>query len=400
MIDGLPLSGSLSRCPAEEGMTRQRPKLFELLASERPDWDAVVVHLRDNPDDASYVDEETQQTALHLALARKKESRATRPRQEKSEFLGGTQSSSSEKRRRVIKTLLALHPDATSVRCKSRGYTPLAIACRTARLDDIADDAKVIRNLILSNQRSVSVCCRFGLTPILIHIKSVSRLKFDKVTLACHEPTMLAPDDDDENNGHEKRGAVTSFTAILDILARYSSQIQLEQALETAYQCNTLLILNLLSQEEASARRDMIVFGLKEARASSSLTGVWIWDWLLVILRHVSNRLGNKPRSYQGEVYPLHVASQITDCPPPVLLLCLRAFPQDARAVLDPTGLNLPIHQIASWTNEMGHSSCRRTICLKAIEFENPQVRNRQGESSLEPEVESSMLRQSASSTD
>jgi hypothetical protein len=377
-------------------MPGERPKLFELLASEWPEWDTIAVHLRDNPDDASYIDQETQQTALHLALACKISKARTLSRRVRGNLAGGARSSSSEQRRRVIKTLLALNPEATTVRCRSLGYTPLALACRSTCLDVLAEDAKVIRSLILANQRSVNVSCSLGLTPMLIHIKSVSRLKFGEAARAQKETSRPSPndngkiDDDDKSRSHEIKGIFASFTAILDMLARYSSQSQLEQALEMACQCNSLLILNLLSQEEANARRDMILFGLKEARTSSSLAGVWIWEWLLVVLRHVSNRLGNKPRSYLGAFYPLHVAWQ-TECPPSVLLLCLRAFPQDARAVLDLANLALSHSQIVSWTSDLPsgeqfsepaasttNSNCRKIICLKAIESGRRQVSNGQ----------------------
>jgi hypothetical protein len=200
-------------------------------------------------------------------------------------------------------------------------------------------------------------------------------------------------------------------TAVLDILARFSNQSQLEQALETVCQSNSLLILNLISREAACARKDMIMYGLKEARASSYLSGLWIWEWLLIILQHVSNRLDDKPRGYLGEFYPLHVASRIAGCPPPVVLLCLRAYPQDARTVLDPKSLSLPHHQVASWTaapqppaterssasfsrtDRSASTNCRKFMLLKAIESEHPpgmNARNCQGRTPLEVAAESS----------
>lgn len=373
------------------------PTLFRLLSAERPDWGAVVAQLRDSPEDALHVDETTSQTALHLALA---------PHSLGCDGdKGATPNSSGEPRRGVVKTLLALHPEATARRCRDRGYTPLALACRSTRtLPTMQEDAKLVKMLIMANHRPINIACDQGLTPLLIHIRSVSMLMFQE-----EARTTL---------GGDAGGQSSPSTAILDVLARYSSQAQLEQAIEELYQCNTLATMNLLANEEAIARRDRLRFGLDEPRPSSTLAGHWIWEWLLVLLRHASNRFGNSSNTISGrprassssnnDFYPLHVASQIRGCPPPFLLLTIRAYPHDVQTALDST-TNLPAHQIAMWTTGDGGSGpsssahnatattnsstlCRRSMCQTALDSEHPpsmHAKNSLGKTPLDLEAES-----------
>ena len=162
-------------------------------------------------------------------------------------------------------------------------------------------------------------------------------------------------------------------------------------------------------------------FGLDEARPSATLAGHWIWEWLLVLLRHASNRLGSsnnisgRPRAstaHSNNFYPLHVASQIPGCPPPFVLLTIRAHPRDVQTALDSTTKNLPAHQVATWTTgdvvsgpcssahnvTAGSSSsssstlCRRSMCLTALDSEHPpsmHTKNGLGKTPLELEAES-----------
>jgi hypothetical protein len=386
--------------------TSTPPKLYRLLSADRPDWGAIIAQLRDSPEEALYVDQATSHTALHLALA---SSRQQEPGQDDDDDDDGGKAgpNSAEQRRGVVKTLLALHPKAAARRCRGRGNTPLAAACRTARLETIPDDAKLVKILIMANQRPINTMCDQGLPPLLIHIRSVSLLMFQedaRTTTRGGDPKRTSADE----------SSVSASTAILDVLGRYASQAQLEQAIEDLYRCNTLATMTLVANEEAIARRDRLLFGLDEPRPSATLAGQWIWEWLLVLLRHVSNRLGNKssssgrPRSSSSssspsDLYPLHVASQIPGCPPPFVLLAIRAFPRDVQTALDSTTNNLPAHQVAVWTRREasgtdddvappnGSTWCRRSMCLTALDAEHPpgmHAKNSLGKTPLELEAE------------
>jgi hypothetical protein len=408
-------AGSSTMAPLSSSTFSSPPMLFRLLSAERPDWGAAVAQLRNNPEEALHVDESTSQTALHLALA------ALSSRRRHDGALG-QKTNPAEQLRAVVKTLLALNPEATTRRCRDRGYTPLAVACRSAScLETLQEDSKLVKILVMANQRPISIHCDQGMSPLLIHIKSISLLMCQEETAR----TNLGADatcKDAEAVSSSVSSASSASTAILDVLARCCSQSQLELAIEELYRCNTLATTKLLADEEAIARRDRLVFGLTEPRPSATLAGHRVWEWLLVLLRHVSNRLGNSngPRatsSHNKDFYPLHVASQIPGCPPPFVLLTIRAFPRDVQTAFDATTGNLPAHQIAMWKTHRGASGmadvppsscsvhehdvtgtatsstwCRRSMCLTALDSEHPpsmHAKNILGQTPLDLEAES-----------
>jgi ankyrin repeat protein len=300
------------------------PKLFELLQAAQPKWEEISQRLEEHPEEALIVDPSTDNlTALHHAVMNRKNSYSP-------QFFT------------ALKLLLQLNSGATSVQCESNGSTPLASACSVGLLDDhLEDSAKVIEMLLEDNKEALGITCKEGLTPLSLHIRSVSRQNFLK-----DQSRMPA-------------------TALFKILAESSSRQTLEDALETLYACNTSTVMRRFVEEEARARRNIKLFG-RQTRAGA--TEFWVWDWALLILRCVHDRMhGTDQALFQA----LHVASQITDCPAPFLVLAMRSFPGETRTP-DRTTLNMPLHSVASWQLPEDSSLCRKSMTVRTLESEYP----------------------------
>lgn len=302
------------------------PKLFELLQAEKPNWEEISQRLKEHPEEALSVDPSTDNlTALHHAVKNRKHPY-------------------SPELFTVLKVLLQLNGRATTVQCDNKGFTPLAYACSVDLVDDhLKDNAKVIEMLLKKdNNEAPGITCKEGLTPLSLHIRSVSRQKF------LQDQSRMPS------------------TAVLKILAESSSRQTLEDALEILYACNTTTVMQRFVEEEARARRNIKLFG-RQTRAGA--TEFWVWDWALMILRCVHDRIyGTDQALFQA----LHVASQITDCPTPFLALAMRSSPGEIRTP-DRTTLNMPLHSVASWQLEEDTTSlCRKSIAVRSLETEYP----------------------------
>jgi ankyrin repeat protein len=329
------------------------PKLFELLQEEKPKWEEISQRLKEHPEEALIsVDNQTDSstsnnlTALHHAVIKGKHPYSP-------EYLT------------VLKILLQLNGGATTVQCDKNGYTPLAYACSVDLLEGhLEDNAKVIEMLLKAdNKEALGITCKEGLTPLALHIRSISRQRFLK----------------------DKSEEIPS-TAVLKILAEGSSRQTLEDALETLYACNTSTIMQRFVEEEARARRNIKLFG-RQTRAGA--TDFWVWAWALVILRSVHDRIyGTDQALFQA----LHIASQITDCPTPFLALAMRSSPGETRTP-DRTTLNMPLHSVASWQLPEGTSSlCRKSMAVRTLESEYPaalKAKNKRKKTPMDLEEES-----------
>jgi hypothetical protein len=327
-------------------------KLFELLQAEKPKWEEISQRLEEHPEEALSVNTDhpstDNRTALHhAAIMRRKHPYAP-------EFYT------------VLKVLLQLNGGATTVQCDSNGYTPLAYACSVDLVDGhLEDNAKVIAMLLKEdNNEALNITCKEGLTPLALHIRSISRQRYLKDQSTCRMPS----------------------TAVLQILAESSSRQTLEDALETLYACNTSTVMQRFVEEEARARRNVKLFG-RQTRAGA--TDFWVWDWALLILRCVHDRMyGTDQALFQA----LHVASQITDCPTPFLALAMRSSPGETRTP-DRTTLNMPLHSVASWQLPEGTSSlCRKSMAVRTLESEYPaalEAKNKRKKTPMDLEEES-----------
>jgi hypothetical protein len=321
------------------------PKLFELLQAEKPKWEEILQRLEENPEESLSADPSTDNlTALHHAVMNRKPPYSP-------EFFA------------VLKVLLQLNGGATTAQCDSNGCTPLAYACSVDLLDEYPEEiAKVIEMLLdEDNNEALGITCKEGLTPLSLHIRSVSRRKF------LQDQSRMPS------------------TAVLKILAESSSRQTLEDALETLYACNTSTVMQRLVEEEARARRNIKMFG-RQTRAGAS--ELWVWDWALLLLRCVHDRIyGTDQALFQA----LHVASQITDCPTPFLVLAMRSFPGETRTP-DRTTLDMPLHSVASWQLPGDSSLCRKSMAVRTLESEYPaalEAKNKRKKTPMDLEEDS-----------
>jgi hypothetical protein len=324
------------------------PKLLELLQAEKPKWEEISQRLEEHPKEALSVDTDPSTdnlTALHHAVMKGKHLYSP-------EYFT------------VLKFLLQLNGGATTVQCDSNGFTPLAYACSVDLLDSyLEDNAKVIEMLLEDNNEALGITCKEGLTPLALHIRSISRQRF------LQDQSEMMPS-----------------TVVLQILAESSSRQTLEDALETLYACNTSTVMQRFVEEESRARRNIKLFG-RQTRAGA--TDFWVWEWALIILRCVHDRIyGTDQALFQA----LHVASQITDCPTPFLALAMRSSPGETRTP-DRTTLNMPLHSVASWQLPEGTSSlCRKSMAVRTLETEYPaalEAKNNRKKTPVDLEEES-----------
>lgn len=331
--------------------------------SGEPQWNELSARLRQHPSEASQVDPSTNFTVLHHAIINR--SVPCSP-----DYLS------------FLKHLLKLHPEATLVRCHERGYTPLAYAVSSVGSPDADEDqgAEVVKLLLDSNKGSLEIFDRDGLSQLDIHIKAVSRLVFTSTTglVAQQQSTTTPP--------------VSS--TILELLAAQSDQKQLEAALETLYACNTLTVMERYAKEEARAHENIRHFG-RQTRASDKVDAFWVWEWVLILLEAIHNRIHSTEKiTAPPPFHALHVASQITDCPPPFLLLAMRVSPSEVRTA-DRNQHNLPLHQVASWQIEKGGSLCRKSMTLTSVLHEYPAAmdeKNNAGKTPMDLETESKSI--------
>jgi len=335
-------------------------RLLDLLKAPKLQWNKIIKRLRDySTEDAEYVDPETKMTVVHCVLLKRQ-----------------SQNFSHATCLDIVTHMLKINPKITTIQCKQHGYTPLLYASSTSRdLYSLTKDAEIVDILLKAGHPSTELCGEDKQSALALHIRSISRL----------QNGMFA----ETSNAKEAARREGPSTAVLKILVQHCSRKLLEQGLEALFACNTLSIMERFAKEEDHARCNIQRFG-RQTRAS--LADYWIWEWALIILRGIHNRIyGNRKVPF----YALHVASQITDCPTPFLTFAMRTCPSEVRAP-DRTKLNLPIHNVASWKyNGEGENICRKSMSLTSLVAEYPasiDVKNKDGESPIELEKKSGFV--------
>lgn len=321
-------------------MTRPKAatRLLDYIQAE--DWEAIRKRLKTHPLEARRVDPSTGWTPLHYATTIK-----------------SLQSTS------LVTKLAFMYPAALNMRCNKHGYTPLALLCHSKDVspEALEHDADLARIILGNNtKKPINKTSKNGHKPLILHILAMSRLKMG-ATL--------------------KQSTAESSIPVLRALVEYSTKTDLEIALEKLFACNTFLIMQRFAQEEACARRNIRNFG-RQTRPSSLLQDFWVWEWALVILEGIHDRRRQLDDSLATEPFhPLHVASQVTDCPTPFLTFAMRAFPTKMRSP-DRQDLNLPLHSVAGWSLEQDSSLCRKSMIFTSMAMEYPdalQTKNRSG---------------------
>ena len=128
------------------------PLLYQAALIRR--WNVVASRAQSHPEEAKYADPSDGLTALHLAVIsrttptdvsyRRGGKTSARLRDSSGAEVAGTRRIKVPAPMNTVRALLMANPDATTVRCKSHGYTPLAYACHVPPPDkeaQMAEDA-------------------------------------------------------------------------------------------------------------------------------------------------------------------------------------------------------------------------------------------------------------------
>lgn len=358
-------------------------QVLSLLKVESPDWNKVLQAIRENDDQTSAVDfhSSTGTSALHIAAGGCGERRG--------EPSTGIRHSTSDKmilRLAVIDALLQRHPEATALRCREKGYTPLSYAVHTTDFAAIDDDAEIIKALLKAN-------------PAAIHLKPSNTSHPFQICLHIWSVSLLA---------RQQPPPSLASTSVLQVLIAFSDLPQLERALETIFVYNTVTIMERFSEENILHSKNVQQFG-RHTRASDRLANFWVWEWVLCILKGIHNMRHNKKQPQQAipqkgkntgtpvnatmpvravsqkipSFHALHTAAKVTDCPIPFLLFAMRAYPGQVRVADHQNDSNLPLHLVASW--QPRHSSCRKSMILTSLVAEYPKAVNAKNKQGMNP---------------
>ena len=250
------------------------------------------------------------------------------------------------------------------IRCKLKGYTPLdkVAASRTENEYILESDAKVAELLIRSSVKElVNSRNNFErLSPLSLHVKAMSMLQSRiKPLLASSTRQRQGPNVGEPSKQHLHRAS----KVVLGAMAPHSSLEVVSEALETLYSCNSLIIMDMISQEEKRTRQNVLLDFGKQARGRSA-AGHWIWEWLLDLLAVLHTRTA---ADRHAPFHALHLISNLPNCPPPFLLLAMRAYPYDIKTP-DPSSGNLPLHNVAAWAATSNvPSTVRKYMCIESL---------------------------------
>ena len=334
-------------------MQQQPPKLFQLLSNERPKWLEILDESCDVAS-ARYIDPKTNLTPLHLAVMAKDNNK-----------------NNTASRVGVIRSLLQSNLECTEVACKELGYTPLMYACIANDIELLnGGDDKVVRTILEFNKRCFQMRSKAGHSALDIHIMSMSRLMQQQ----------------------EKGRMVRTCTKVLKALTERDLGISIPRSLDLLLSCNSRGVLERVAQEEALSfagrlrdrQRQRASPDLEEQTPiGSRFQYYWVWDFVLAILRseHEHTYRDIKP---VPPFNALHTASQIADFPLPFMMLCLRAYPAQARTP-SIVQSELPIHSIAGWNVDSAANAsivARKSMTISQMASDHPKacrVKNRHG---------------------
>ena len=277
------------------------PKLFDLLSEDDPKWTDILEEAC-KIESARYVDPISKLTPLHLAVMKK---------------------DPSEVRVAVVRSLLQSDLNSTEVTCRELGYTPLMYACIAN--PQLQIDVPIVKLLLEYNPHCFRMTCPEGHSALDIHIMSMSRLMQQERRQKGNQ------------NNSKLKG---SCTLLLKALTEYDDLgIALTKSLDLLLSCNSLEVLEHVTQEEALAFAGRLRDKRKQRKtqqimpvpsASRNVQNFWVWQFCLTLLK-------SEHRHTYADVKPvppfnaLHTASQVVDFPLPFLMLCMRAYPSQVR---------------------------------------------------------------------
>lgn len=233
----------------------------------------------------------------------------------------------------LIHALVKLNPNVLKRRCKRLGYTPLIYALMQPRIDNYGKETEdLIRLLVECGEDSLRIPTTIGLSPFEAYITSYSQV----------HGTLLFTTTKDEDEAKKT-------TNILNFLLQYYANVRQEKQnqvdsvdigslLEVLYESNSSSLLHAAECSSISSSRNNTL-------AMSELNGWWVWQWLLVLLRHSMNQEESRHFS------PTHAAAALENgCPLPMLMLLMRAFPIQVRIPCPTTNTNrYVLHYVCCW---------------------------------------------------
>jgi hypothetical protein len=330
------------------------PKLFELLEADEIDW-VEILENASNVEASRYIHPLTQFTPLLLAVMAK-------------------DTSNNDARVAAIRSLLQSETNAVTVQCKENGYTPLMYACIATDFE-FWDDVPVVKLLLEYVPSCFPIKSKSGHSALDLHIISMSRLQ-------------------QQYGGRRRKSSTVTprCTSLLKALTKFDVGISLTKSLDLLFSCNSLQVLEHVSQEEAQSfagrLRDRRLQRKTNQRVpvppgSRNFQHFWVWDFLEALLQseHEHTYKDIKP------VPPFnltHTASQVKDFPLAFFMLCMRAYPAQIRT-LSIVHANLPVHSVAAW-DASDSMVARKSMTLMELVYEHPSAcnyRNRQGKTPL-----------------
>eukprot|EP00527_Entomoneis_sp_CCMP2396_P007107 CAMPEP_0198139862 /NCGR_PEP_ID=MMETSP1443-20131203/3095_1 /TAXON_ID=186043 /ORGANISM="Entomoneis sp., Strain CCMP2396" /LENGTH=356 /DNA_ID=CAMNT_0043802115 /DNA_START=153 /DNA_END=1223 /DNA_ORIENTATION=- len=324
-----------------------RNNLLALLQAEQPDWTKIAERVETHAFEESFLaDPLTKMNAVHYIVLRRR-----------------TCPDGIEKVIDIAKSILLENSEAAVVCETTNGFTPLQFICDDApsaydayededKVEELLQqDAALITALHEENDIAMDISSKQGLTPLAVHVAALSRLMRQR---------QLAEKDDID----------VSTSPVLEVLMEKSSFADCEKALNTLYMCNTLAVMEHWQKEEQIAL---------QGGYSQGLEGWWLLDLMVAIL------FASHQHLYPGETItnfsPLFTLASLKDCPLPLLFIALAAAPEELRKPL--ANNNLPIHNVAGWTLQVGDPVIRKSLALTTMMGAYPEsdsVRNKNGE--------------------
>ena len=327
------------------------PELYQAALIRR--WNIVASRAQSHPEEAEYADPSDGLTALHLAVIsrttptdvsyRRGGKTSARLRDSSGAEVAGTRRIKVPAPMSTVRALLVANPDATIVRCKSHGYTPLAYACHVPPPDkeaQIAEDAgdagtvytgytgftagtrgtvyqsvfrdsygildeceKLVRLILTYRPDSASVLSKDGLSALDLHIMSYSvgwgiehdnesagrtntgvlrTLLEENPALACSRPREEA----DQLGSSSALGSTNSTDTIgpLEILYKYNATrfIKVLQGQDETPRSGGADDEGAASRSVRRAKRawyEEVAGTPSSTAARQTLSSWWVWKW-------------------------------------------------------------------------------------------------------------------------
>jgi ankyrin repeat protein len=339
-------------------------ELYKLAVDQN--WNELLHRVTEKPEECKYIDSASKYSPLHVVVL-------------------GRESSNPSGRLSAVRSILSAYQDAAKVKNELDGLTPLHLACMVESdvNERLEEDHAVVRLILEQCPKAVNVLSREGYSPLDCHIIAMSKINRKGDISSFRRP----------KKGLKAGGATT---AILKALLAQDIQSGMARPLDLLFECNSLSVLEQIALEEAQASSSKLR-ARRQARSngadptqvfptgSTNFANFWVWEWAIIMLKSDHSRRNTQYNKPIPPFSAMHAAAQVKDCPVPFLMLTMRAFPSQVRAVDEATG-NLPLHIVAGWETSDPSSISRKSMALSVLVSEYPhatKIRNKSGKTPL-----------------